>query len=75
MGEFEWLEKNQLGRLEQSHCPKEMDGLEIGSLKALNTILVVKWWWHLKSEPSSLWNRAIVGIHNLQSKPIDLLFQ
>ena len=46
-------------------------GLGVGSIKALNTALIVKWWWRLRSNPDLLWSRAITGIHNLHSKPDD----
>lgn len=44
---------------------KSEGGLGVGSIRALNIGLIVKWWWRLKSENTLLWCRAIKGIHNL----------
>lgn len=52
---------------------KENGGLGVGYIRALNIALTVKWWWRLKSEPSSLWGRVITGIHNLHKKTLDYL--
>ena len=49
---------------------KNEGGLGVGSIKALNIALLVKWWWRLKTNPNLLWSRAITGIHNLHSKPL-----
>nr|KAJ0209586.1 hypothetical protein LSAT_V11C400182710 [Lactuca sativa] len=43
----------------------------MGSVRALNIALMVKWWWRLRSDPSLLWCRVVSCIHNLQSKPDD----
>ncbi|KAL7607598.1 hypothetical protein Lser_V15G19622 [Lactuca serriola] len=48
-------------------------GLGLGSIKALNIGLLVKWWWRLKDDRHSLWARVIYGIHNLADKPFEYL--
>lgn len=50
---------------------KENDGLGVGSIKELNIALMVKWWWRLRNESSSLWCKVISGIHNLCNKPVE----
>ncbi|KAL4572985.1 hypothetical protein LXL04_019777 [Taraxacum kok-saghyz] len=50
---------------------KQNGGLGVVSIKALNTALMIKWWWRLRTNPQLLWCRAIAGIHNLHSKPPD----
>lgn len=52
---------------------KENGGLGVGSLKSLNIGLLVKWWWRLRKEPTALWSKIVVGIHNLERKPPDNL--
>ena len=42
---------------------KEQGGLGLGSLKALNTALLAKWWWKIKIDNSSLWVAVIKAIH------------
>lgn len=32
---------------------------------------MVKWWWRLKMQPSSLWCKIICGLHNLEGRPHD----
>ncbi|KAK1423484.1 hypothetical protein QVD17_18787 [Tagetes erecta] len=44
-------------------APKNMGGLGIGSLRAMNLALLGKWWWRAKSETNSLWYRVIKAIH------------
>lgn len=56
---------------EKVTAPREADGLGLGSLKALNLSLIVKWLWRLKTDGSSLWSKVIKGIHNLYNKPAD----
>lgn len=46
--------------------PKEKGGLGIGSFMSLNTTLLVKWLWRFKKDLSSLWMRAVNGIHNIK---------
>lgn len=48
---------------------KSNGGLGVGSIKALNIGLLVKWWWRLKNVSHSLWAQVISGIHNLWNKP------
>ena len=50
-------------------APKETGGLGLGSLRALNLSLIMKWIWLLKVENSGLWDKVIKGIHNLYNKP------
>lgn len=52
---------------------KSDGGLGVGSIKAFNTALIVKWWWRFRSEPESIWAKAISSIHNLQGKPDHIL--
>ncbi|KAL4562942.1 hypothetical protein LXL04_026973 [Taraxacum kok-saghyz] len=52
---------------------KSDGGLGVGSIRDLNTCLLVKWWWRLKQEKNALWAKAIRGIHNLHDKPHDHL--
>lgn len=37
-------------------APKESGGLGVGSIKALNLGLIVKWWWRLKADRPRLWS-------------------
>nr|KAJ0187637.1 hypothetical protein LSAT_V11C900478780 [Lactuca sativa] len=68
-------EKNKIHWVswEKVIASKDLGGLGVGSISALNIALLVKWWWRLKSESSSLWARAIIGLHNLKNKPADYL--
>lgn len=52
---------------------KEDGGLGVGSIRALNIGIIVKWWWRLKHKSSSLWSWVINGIHNLTGEPFDHL--
>lgn len=52
---------------------KEIGGLGVGSLKAFNRALLIKWWWRFRTEKSLLWIRVIQGIHNLYRKPANRL--
>ena len=54
-------------------APKKNGGLGIGSIQAINIGLLVKWWWRLKTQSSSLWCKIIHGIHELEGKPHDCL--
>lgn len=45
----------------------------MGSIRALNTNLLVKWWWHLKIKKELLWSKMIKGIHNLLNTPHNYL--
>ena len=45
----------------------------MGTIRTLNTSLLVKCWWRLKTEKNSLWVKIVKGIHNLHSKPHDYL--
>ena len=53
--------------------PKSEGGLGVGSIRTLNTSLLVKWWWRLKVEKNSIWSCTIKGIHNIYNKPHDYL--
>lgn len=46
-------------------APKEKGGLGLGSLRALNLSLLVKWWWRYKVENDSLWRKVIQGLHKI----------
>ena len=54
---------------------KDVGGLAIGSLRALNLALISKWWWRLKVENDSLWSKVIRSLHgyrsNLVIDPLD----
>nr|KAJ0219093.1 hypothetical protein LSAT_V11C300139740 [Lactuca sativa] len=52
---------------------KEDGGLGVGSIQALDIVLLMKWWWRLNNETHSLWARVIYGIHNLSNKPFEYL--
>ena len=54
-------------------APKSEGGLGVGTIRTLNTSLLVKWWWRLKTEKNSLWVNVVKGFHNLQNKPHDYL--
>nr|KAJ0210922.1 hypothetical protein LSAT_V11C400217930 [Lactuca sativa] len=54
-------------------APKSEGGLGVGSIRTLNTSLLVKWWWRLKVEKNSTWSYTIKGIHNIHKKPHDYL--
>lgn len=41
----------------------EFGGLNIGSLKAQNLALLVKWWWRFKSDKKELWKDVVISIH------------
>ncbi|CAI9271124.1 unnamed protein product [Lactuca saligna] len=43
---------------------KNDGGLGIGSLKAHNIGLIMKWVWRLRTEKEALWCKVIVGLHN-----------
>lgn len=44
---------------------KEGEGLGVGLIRDLNIALICKWWWRLKIEKNSLWNKVVTCIHNL----------
>lgn len=44
-------------------APRDVGGLGIGSIKALNIALLSKWWWKIKTAPTSLWSCIINCIH------------
>ncbi|GKC94387.1 hypothetical protein Tco_1159829 [Tanacetum coccineum] len=44
-------------------CKREMGGLGIGSLRAKNLSLLVKWRWRMVMEPDALWAKVIRGIY------------
>nr|KAJ0222802.1 hypothetical protein LSAT_V11C200073610 [Lactuca sativa] len=71
MGVLEELEK--IRRWEKVLATKSNGGLGVGSIKALNIGLLVKWWWRLKNDRHSLWAHVISGIHNLANKPFEYL--
>nr|KAJ0197867.1 hypothetical protein LSAT_V11C700361530 [Lactuca sativa] len=59
--------------VEKVIAPKEKGGLGLGSLRAFNLTLIVKWWWDMKNNRSALWRRVVMGIHNLKNKPAERL--
>ena len=42
---------------------KDLGGLGIGSLKALNLALLKKWWWRFRTENNSLWKEVVSSCH------------
>lgn len=48
--------------------PKDMGGLEVGSLMSLNLALLIKWIWRYKTDSTCLWRQVICRIHNLSGK-------
>lgn len=46
-------------------APKEVGGLGLGSIKALNLALLAKWKWRIFNERDSLWVKFINGMHSL----------
>ncbi|CAH1433765.1 unnamed protein product [Lactuca virosa] len=54
---------------------KENGGLGVGSLRALNCALLMKWIWRLKGPLNSIWKSVIMGIHNIHRKPLSSLFK
>ncbi|KAL4576975.1 hypothetical protein LXL04_013076 [Taraxacum kok-saghyz] len=54
-------------------APKEAGGLGLGSLKAFNLSLIVKWWWRLRKDDNEMWCKVINGVHNLRGKPDNYL--
>lgn len=58
---------------EKITAPKDMGGLSVGSIRALNLSLLTKWWWCLGTNPTASWARVIKGIHNLNIKPSNVI--
>ncbi|KAJ9552868.1 hypothetical protein OSB04_016913 [Centaurea solstitialis] len=44
-------------------APKKLGGLGVGSIKAANISILIKWWWRLRNESHSLWAKVIYAIH------------
>ncbi|GKE33251.1 hypothetical protein Tco_1452573 [Tanacetum coccineum] len=44
-------------------APVEKGGLGVGSLKAFNLSLLLKWRWHMLKDPSALWVNVLKLIH------------
>ncbi|XP_071727949.1 uncharacterized protein [Rutidosis leptorrhynchoides] len=44
-------------------APFERGGLNVGSLKAFNIALILKWRWHFLSKPNDLWVNIVKSIH------------
>ncbi|GJX72943.1 RNA-directed DNA polymerase, eukaryota, reverse transcriptase zinc-binding domain protein [Tanacetum coccineum] len=44
-------------------APLEKGGLGVGSLKAFNLSLLLKWRWHMLKDPSALWVNVLKSIH------------
>ena len=42
---------------------REKGGLNVGSLKALNIVVLAKWWWRFRTEDDTIWKKAIVAIY------------
>nr|KAJ0217922.1 hypothetical protein LSAT_V11C300121640 [Lactuca sativa] len=52
---------------------KEKGGLGVGSLRALNIALLVKWIWRLIDDKNSVWKEIITGLHNLHRTPLSMM--
>nr|KAJ0209961.1 hypothetical protein LSAT_V11C400220670 [Lactuca sativa] len=65
--------KNKWVSWEKIISPKDLGGLEVGSLRSFNISLIMKWWWRYRSEPNSIWNQIIQGIHDLKHKKTDCI--
>nr|KAJ0212508.1 hypothetical protein LSAT_V11C400224580 [Lactuca sativa] len=50
-------------------------GLGLGSLKALNMALTLKWWWRFKVDGTGLCSKILKGIHNLHNKAANYMFK
>lgn len=44
---------------------KDPGALGLGSLRAINLSLIIKWWWRIRIDRKRMWSRAIINIHNL----------
>ena len=44
-------------------APNKLGGLVVGSIKAANISLLIKWWWRMRNESHSLWVKVIRAIH------------
>lgn len=56
---------------EKVNTNKDNGGLWVRSLKSLNISLLVKWWWRLRSEPFTLWEKVITWVYKLSDKGDD----
>lgn len=54
---------------------KEKGGLGVGSLKAQNYALLLKWWWKLRDGKHCIWREVIRVVHKLYSKPMEIMAQ
>lgn len=52
---------------------RDLGGLGVGSLKALNISLLAKWIWKLKNNDKGMWCKIIRGIHNTKNKNMDFI--
>lgn len=73
MGGSEDKKKDIFELLNKVVTAKEGGGLGLGSLRAFNLALIVKWWWRLRLDRKVLWSKFITGIHGLSSKPTHIL--
>ena len=44
---------------------RDKGGLGMGSLKAHNVALLVKWWWRFRSEEDTVWKKVVMAIHGV----------
>ncbi|KAJ9568131.1 hypothetical protein OSB04_004097 [Centaurea solstitialis] len=49
-------------------APNKLGGLGVGSIKAANISLLIKWWWRLRNESHSLWAKVIYAIHGTNGR-------
>ncbi|GKA02854.1 hypothetical protein Tco_0675635 [Tanacetum coccineum] len=54
--------------MNKRHIFKEIGGLRVSSLYALNQALLFKWVWRFYTQKSSLWSKVIRGIHGDDGK-------
>ncbi|KAJ9564338.1 hypothetical protein OSB04_000304 [Centaurea solstitialis] len=73
-GLVEWLYGSRISQRlhietwEKTIAPKNLGGLGIGSLKAANIALLLKWWWRIMNEDSALWVKVIQSIQGISGR-------
>ncbi|GJT55584.1 RNA-directed DNA polymerase, eukaryota [Tanacetum coccineum] len=51
---------------------QEKGGLGVSSFYALNRAIIFKWVWRFRTNPNSLWSRAIMAIHGQDGKLVEI---
>lgn len=52
-------------------APKNLGGLGIGSIKAANFALLLKWWWRMMNNGEALWAKVVRSIHGITGRDPD----